>query len=155
MILTTWLLLGKSYSHSRVWVSNVCLKSSPLFSMWLAETDSHGPTRSFHICWRIYDQVVSGSCQCLGNTAPPMEKRLKLSRCPVILPVVQNKLARNLTCVLTNLTVQCAVLQKFTVYIQLECQPVSSAANFVIVLPNMCDVTEPTDRRSGVRVGVL
>lgn len=38
-------------------------------------------------------------------------KDFKLSRCPVILPTVQNKLAWNLICVLPNLKVQCVVLQ--------------------------------------------
>lgn len=65
---STWLLKERSYSHSTVRVSNVCLKSSPLFSMWLAATDSCGPTRSSHICWRIYDQVVLDLCPSLGNT---------------------------------------------------------------------------------------
>lgn len=68
--------------------------------MWLAVTDSLEPTRSLHICGRIYDQVVSGLCPGLGNTTQmlQMEETLITSAGarPALSVAVQNKLTGNL-----------------------------------------------------------
>lgn len=102
-----WRPWGESSSRSGVRVNNVCLESTPLFSMWLAVTDRRKPTRSLRVCRRIYDQVVSGLCPSLGNTTPVllMEDILypitSAGAQPVLLPTVQHKLAGSLIYVIT------------------------------------------------------
>lgn len=106
--------------------------------MWLAVTDSRRPTRSLHICWGIYDQVVSGLCPSLGNTTPVllMEEILYLITSagaqPVILLTLQNKLAGDVIYVITHAydgTEFGAANTMFTVYIWPGCQSVPPTAN--------------------------
>lgn len=95
-----WEYLERKYILASVRLSNVRLENFPLFSMWLAVTDSLEPTRSLHICERIYDQVVSGLCPGLGNTTQMLQMEEKLITSagarPALSVVVQNKLAGNL-----------------------------------------------------------
>lgn len=135
-------------------------ESSPHFSMWWAVTDSRGPTRSLHICWRIYDQVVSGLGPSLGNTTPVllMEEILYLITSagaqPVISLTVQNKLAGSLIDVITHMWWYSVWCCKYYVYCLHPAWVCFFYRKLVIVLPNMLSVTERrTLRLPGLGLG--